>query len=84
MSCICHEPAMKTLSCFNCKQTWSVEKSFHEKASSCPQHKNSIAICGGRAGNLCEDCSQAFYIDYEGQGWFPTPVLKSWPLEKLA
>ncbi len=72
-TCNCtNESLEKTVTCFNCKSSWSEKMAHYERMASCSEHRSGIAICGGNWPSLCQKCTNEGYsIQSEGVGWFP-------------
>ena len=71
--CICDDETLtKELVCQRCRTRWTVKKDHHERVASCPQHHDSIAICGG-GGKLCLQCENDGYYLIQ-TGWFGSEI----------
>ena len=81
--CICNDESLvKTLSCFNCNKKWDEQLAYHEKVAKCPEHSQSVAICGSKIPPLCTQCkSYGCTVTSEGSGMFPSnfKVVKGGP-----
>lgn len=77
--CICNdESKTKECTCMNCQTVWSRGLDHHERVSKCPQHRMSIAICGGATRDfLCQACKDnGYYVESSGGGFFPKFEIK--------
>lgn len=78
MNCTCNDESMtKTINCFKCGMTWQTQIPYHERVSTCPVHRTSIAICGSTGPQLCSQCTnEGQYVERQGTGWFPAYEVK--------
>ena len=76
--CTCTDTTQtNTFTCYNdkCKLTWKVPLDSMERKSKCPEHKHTVAMCGGGRVSLCTKCLESglyLIVDRSRSMWAPT------------
>ncbi len=78
MTCTCkNETLTKQMVCLFCHREETKPLKYSERVAGCPEHHNSIAICG-LSNYLCDICQNAgFYVEGGGLGYFQKLTIKN-------
>jgi len=72
MDCHCNLPLEKEYICMQCAKPFTVLLEQHERISTCPQHKHTVAVCGIIFRALCSSCeAEGYCLKIVGRGFLP-------------